>query len=228
MNENGKRIFLVLGIIFIFLSGCGGKQNEENIIDSYLLRDSNCLPPYFYGITPGETTKEEAVDILQSLGARNLESNPGILTWRDSTGLRTYFILIDDIVVKISFVGLFQREQEIYLKDAIDRFGHPEVYDIVFYHHGDGHLIIVFYPTKGIIVVAGTGINEQWYKRELLLWIRRDIYPVMRISEIDFIKPNEDLEQFLQDYWDTFYIEGKKPTTHSFDPVYWHGYGDFP
>ena len=105
------------------LSACGGAQAP--------FKDAICSPPCWEGITPGETTKTELLNILaesamiesgsvEDMGAENIFDDSVVFGLRSDSTVWVY--LIDDKVMLMTFdVNL-----GITFDEAIQKFGTPE------------------------------------------------------------------------------------------------------
>ena len=121
------RFLILICLIFQLLSACA--QNNKlpvNIGDGGLLSDQPCSAPCFWGITPGVSTAEQAMNILsKELGVkhcdrwdtRNDGGNRGMQCSDITIGLDN-----EDIV---SVIG-FSPAQDITVDDVIKKFGNPD------------------------------------------------------------------------------------------------------
>jgi hypothetical protein len=127
-----KRIILTLmivsALILLIISLFSNKQKA-----TWITHLDACQPPCWQGITPGETSKEELLDILysnplfdtDSIYFRGFDSRTiinDIVYARITNEEKIGFYLIEDIVAYISF----HEEPGITLGEAVDLFGEPE------------------------------------------------------------------------------------------------------
>ncbi|MBA3074003.1 MAG: hypothetical protein FP831_10430, partial [Anaerolineae bacterium] len=62
---------LLIVFLLVFTSSCTTQTEEYpvlNIDDGGLLSKNPCTPPCFWNITPGITTEESAINILETMG----------------------------------------------------------------------------------------------------------------------------------------------------------------
>lgn len=145
----GAFVFLALEILLLpslFLR-CEGpyarslapETLDPHEIDISLLTGEPCEPPCWYGITPGLTTDEEMVAILEGLpffeaDTLQLKAEPVIsfdrkrevVYWGHGTVI---VMLLDDVVTTVD-VGLYY---DVELQDLIELFGKPSGYFVYTY-----------------------------------------------------------------------------------------------
>jgi hypothetical protein len=142
----GLGVFVLLGLAILLLPSlfmrCEGPYARDlspetldpDEIDTSLLTGEPCESPCWHGITPGLTTDEEMVAILEELPffeadtlRRKAESvitfdrEREVIYWGHGT---TFFMLLDDVVTTID-VGLYY---DVELHDLIERLGEPTGY----------------------------------------------------------------------------------------------------
>lgn len=129
-----KRIILL--IICVFLVSCTPRQNTTNsdnaIGDGGLISLKPCGPPCFFGITPGVTSYEEAIMLIDAqknifinckdIDLRKSEVNNGI---RCGNGIGITFN--NNIVNGIGF----SLSETITIQQVIDLYGPPDLVEVV-------------------------------------------------------------------------------------------------
>lgn len=225
VKNNATQLMFIVFTIYAFftLPGCSNHINQENEFDDYLSINNTCNPPCLYGIVPGVTKVEDAIQILNELSPDNPDSDLKIgiedISWQESKGKNIYFKMQAGIVARITFKISLRTRNAVYLNQIIEQLGEPEAYSIEFPdEEGDGHVITIFYPSQGVIatfVHPGSGVKE-------------DVYPTMKANIIYFIANNDDLDSFLGTYAASYHVAVEDIPTWLFDIYVWEGYGDFP
>jgi hypothetical protein len=145
-------LFLIFSIILI---GCLPKV-------SGVIQDTSCFPPCWEGITPGKTTRDEALAIIKSLPDVNTDSiKPwSMVTGNDSikwdfsslTGDRFGNIFFrNDITIGFTF---FPEKNGLRLDNAIKFLGEPEGI-LAIYHKQEIRYLSIFinYKLKGVVLL---------------------------------------------------------------------------
>ena len=123
------------------------------ITHPWLIGAEVCRPPCWNGIIPGETTFEEALDIVLDLeffseeGSIKTQDDKSSLYWYGGDRNNAY---IDFYENKVIFIQLLI---EIYdLGSVVNHFGEPDGYTVDF---DEGfYAIKVFYPNIGLVFVS--------------------------------------------------------------------------
>lgn len=151
---------LMVFFLSLILVGC-----SPNLLE--VLDNSPCVVPCWYGIIPGETTKEEAISMLRKIKA----IDNSLVTWSGQynsylwrIGKGDFFgeTHIDENVVDYIIIydpGFPLTENGITLAQALTLFGPPEILAINKYNSGDswGYSINLLFPRKGLILVSKAG-----------------------------------------------------------------------
>ncbi|HZU87177.1 MAG TPA: hypothetical protein VFF78_06815 [Anaerolineaceae bacterium] len=144
----GWCLLILLGLL---LGGCASAQS------SLLLEDTNCAPPCWRGITPGQTSKEEALQILTAMDevkpdsvivAPLSERYPESIsaTFREAKERIVVLYLRQGKVAALAFWG-----ESGTAAQAVDFFGLPEVVVAVFGQAEPPYLVYSYlYPGRGI------------------------------------------------------------------------------
>jgi hypothetical protein len=181
------------------------------------LKNVVCRAPCWEGINPGQTTAEEAVEILsQSPIADNVSveesSRSGIVQWRWAGENITDQLSYDanDPLHLIRFISLPTSGRVLHLKDVIDVYGEPtSVYanDICGPDIGSGR----FYSLGFIYMHDGLKIETKNQPDH-----KPDLSPDLIIASVNFYDPNDpnyDLTSSLraqpwQGYLDFYHYSG--------------------
>ncbi len=120
---------LLIVFLLVFISSCTTQTEVYpvlNIGDGGLLSKNPCSPPCFWNITPGITTEEEAINILETMGdVSNCYHWDKVKNgFEKGIGCKNIDIYFDDnsIVSTISF----KPSQEITVSEIIQNYGEPE------------------------------------------------------------------------------------------------------
>lgn len=150
--------FVILALIS--LTGCSQngwriitvptETNAEDILRIVYMSDEICDPPCWMGITPFETTYEEALEIIGELnffsneGLINIDENLKFINWYGGDGNNAHIRFTDGIVSSLSF-----SLRNAQLGDVIQTYGFPEYYNT---QEGDSEYgIDIFYPKVGLV-----------------------------------------------------------------------------
>jgi hypothetical protein len=209
-----KKITMLL-LTSIILIGC-------QPIVSGVIQDTACFPPCWKGITPGKTTREEALAVIQSLPDVKIDSvKPwSMVTGNDSiqwdfvpqTGDRFGDVFFrNDIVIGFSFVP---DKNGLKLNQAIKYLGEPESI-LAMYHKQEIRYISIFisYKSKGVVLLLS--INP--YNPNKIATLLTDTY----VEAFWYIVPD-----FYSELMTSNYIGGIAPNILSEDTHPWTGYGD--
>jgi hypothetical protein len=106
--------------------------SEEYLEDESLLTGEPCEPPCWNGITPGETTWEEALEVLESddsvngLDQQEAEGGTVLAAWQDGESeLYCCRMLADDPESVVKYLFL-QIAPNFIIDDVLDAYGEPE------------------------------------------------------------------------------------------------------
>lgn len=141
-----KRLALVL--IGLLITGCKAVFTPTNVFDN-----PTCAPPCWENITPGETTKADALKILTDFPAVdesiNDENKPYVgfddtLHFFLNKVTLGFLFILDD---KVSMFG-FENQLDLTLLDAMELFGTPE--SILTIHAGEFDAVTLLSPPKGV------------------------------------------------------------------------------
>ena len=146
-----KITVIIAVLIGLFLASCEVLSSQTNIFEH-----PSCSPPCWEGITPGLTTKEEALSILSKLNMIDqpiVDPNQAFINFDDAFHFTFYhdinrlgFIYIfDDKVSTIAFDNKLNTK----LQQAIKLFGNPK--SILVEHAGEYDAATLLNPEKGII-----------------------------------------------------------------------------
>jgi hypothetical protein len=197
----------------------------QDIVDLYAtlsvrwLSGNPCNPPCWEGITPGQTTLKDAVDLLQNnpligqltIYADENRPNSGEISWSwpgvEKRGGRVFYARIGDVAGSVVYAIWPGFGEGVRLGEVIQAFGEPS-------HVKIREVKILEPPTP----------REAWYTYTLI-WIENGFLvkgnPVNRtkidnafvIYTIGFFEPS--MEGYIA-------LEGNSGA----NPVLWHGYGD--
>jgi hypothetical protein len=113
--------YFLFVIIILVLGACSKGIAKKNVIgDGGLISGKPCLPPCFFGIIPGTTTKNQVIEILKQNGLNiigNIDSPP---SWFDN-GFGAEFNT-SGILDNIGFTPT----KNITVQMVIDEYGHPD------------------------------------------------------------------------------------------------------
>lgn len=188
---------------------------RESVTDRSLFTGRPCAPPCWQGIIPGETTAEEALQILQSspyVKKRSVEETGsralgGIwVYWKASSG-GVVIGLRDGLVHEIALNTPYR----LTLGEVVEEFGPPEA--LVLYQAGlPEHPrwgISIYYPATGMeFAVEPAGSFRA-----------PSLSPQNKQNGVRFVAPRSSLEGLLAELYAPYeevYLEHSRP---------WRGYG---
>jgi hypothetical protein len=136
-----RRMLLVLAILLC--SGMLLQSCSEPKIDTFLLNDENCQIPCWNSITPGVTTRSEAMSALAEMAdIENFSSTAGNLYFKYKQ--ERVQIFIDSTTQIVETIDL--ELDETSLGKIVDVFGEPEYLSFMM----DGAwIILIHYPKTG-------------------------------------------------------------------------------
>jgi hypothetical protein len=190
---------------------------RESITDRSLFTGLPCAPPCWQGIVPGETTAQEAMQILQSSPYVKKESigKTGSYTlgaieayWEVAPG-GVVIGLQDGLVRDITFNTPYR----LTLGQVMEEFGPPE--SLMVYTTGVPESlrwgIAIHYPSSGMEFSMGGGHFEN-----------PSLEPSTQIGAVRFVTPQSSLEGLLGELYDTYETRKEGYLSHSRP---WKGYG---
>jgi hypothetical protein len=201
------------------------------VVDTGLFYGEPCSPPCWEGITPGVTSKSEALLILDQLVRQGKVTSyiqeADWLYFAQLTGgeivlnLDESYRYVSGMSLRYGYLRFDFRVWEI-----IDRFGEPEAvfssgdwvddnpscedWEDVAYRSPQGTATFLLYPSQGVTIVIA--IPSEYYGY---------VCPEMRATAFDFYPPKSLANALQQGYRQAF--EGNNLTSE--DLVPWHGYG---
>ena len=194
------------------------------------LTDDTCSAPCWHGITPGQTTSDDAMVILQNLDIVKTDSiklseqswqGMDQIYWEFQHSGEGTISLINNVVYLIGFSSkpknsMFDREEGLNLQfsQAIDKFGEPALIFSVFMEELTIYEEIwALYPEKGVNFYFSCVENSSEFQKELT--------PETPVNYVEYFSPPD--YQKIKDMFivkDTFSEEDEKYSTHP-----WRGYG---
>jgi hypothetical protein len=168
-----KEYFKVSAVLVLFLLGCVGLLmfvRNFHKQPSLILTSTECNPPCWYGITPGQSTASqvysaldriEGVDKDLILETNNIDGKPTKITWyfkkpvEDGVGSVR---IQNDLVTAISITTVNSLE----MADLFSKLGEPEEYwsEAAHGEARDYRDILLLYPTEGYAVEAVIDIKN--------------------------------------------------------------------
>jgi hypothetical protein len=206
---------ITLFLIGLTLVGCEKSSRHQNIFESPI-----CEPPCWENITPGATTKSEALAILSEVDAINqpifdlkntakgFDSELRFSLFGDKSGLRGSVFILEN---RVSLMD-FGTNLDITLQRAIELFGVPES-------------ILVFHSNEYWVTLlnAQTGIAFGYSSAGHPDWAYSEIKPEVEISEVMFFN-TEQYQQILESGFLSYYLQSADEAKSKLRP--WNGYGD--
>ena len=209
---NKKFILLLIGLV---LAGCGTSGKRPSIFENPI-----CEPPCWENITPGITTKDEALAALSKVNAvkqpifdlrdtaKGFSTELRFSLYDDKSGLRGSVFMMDDVVSLIDF----GTKLDLTLEQAIERFGTPQS---ILAFHSNLMWITFVDPQKGIAFGYSSAGHPDW--------VYSEIRPEVEISEVMFFDPKQ-YQQILDSGFLSYYLLNSEETKSKLRP--WNGYGD--
>lgn len=150
--------------------------------DLHLL-DSTCQAPCWYGLLPGTTTTDEALDLIsqipgvyaESIAVRDVGDDNRHITWVMQSGAYDYYGELTISMGAVSAIAL-SPDGDVRLEDVLLAWGAP---DLVggFYGQGHGHWRSVF-----ILFDEGTAVSLGDDR-----WLMTDTWRLRRSNEVRYI-----------------------------------------
>ncbi len=170
--EASLRVITALATIFGLLTSCHSPM-RKTVVDRSILTDDPCAAPCWQGIVPGQTTVDEAFDILTELGYRPQRCEVGnCIAWTSTTTSETMFGRAANLasasrtVDPVSFVSM-GLESEISLGEVLDKYGPPDKYQayettftLLAGGHARGVMLVLYYVQRGFILEAWMLVSE--------------------------------------------------------------------
>jgi hypothetical protein len=204
---NRMMSFILIGL---FLAGCEAPLQEPN-----LFKNPVCEPPCWENITPGGTSKSDALAILSKIDAVDqpiIDKNQPFLRFDDEIDFHFYKDLsslgfMDILKDRVSMIG-FGPKLEIRLQDAVRLFGPPQ--SVLVVHAGEIYAVTFLNPQDGI--AYGYNFNDR----------ATEIKPGDEISVVDFFDPKQ-YQLFLNYGIFSYFQMSAEETSNRLQP--WKGYG---
>ena len=176
------RLLLFLILTGLCLFGCNLTRRVS------FLTDLVCSPPCWFNITPGETTQDEALEILRNLTFIDKDSistkgfywnsfDDTIFFHPTSRKWDGYAYVMDRKIVLIVFYG----KLNVPFEEAVDVCGEPKHVINIRSHINGSYSIISFDPEKGVAYTINTN--------DLPRSKRDELTPDTPIRMIDFFDP---------------------------------------
>lgn len=156
-----------------------------------IVLDDTCAPPCWHNIVPGQSTREEALELLPTIPGVNprtiitisdFQANNTIV-WDSTTFMRDLGGRITLVDEKVSVLEFVPGKGALTLAKAIEKFGEPEkVLGGVDRAVRPGLVIYILYPTKGIALL----IHQRPYYDDY--WA--EIKPSNSINVVWFFDPS--------------------------------------
>lgn len=229
MKTKPKVIFFLLPITFI-ICNCSHQSTETSypwelkpITHTSLIGSESCRPPCWEGITPQETTYEEAISIIADLPNTHPDgefksgfaNNQRFISWYGG---------IDENSRQTEYVGIYFNENivqhmrldfdDVDLGSIVALLGDPHGFDF-FYDHPGGFGVICYYPSIGITVTASKYVGPS--EKE---WI---ITKDMEVFKIHFLSP-DDPKTFPAKLHE-FESVGVIKNHYAYEYFLWEGFG---
>ena len=186
-----KTLFFFFSMMLLF--GCQA-QSKYSIIQEQPI----CSPPCWDNITPGITTKTDALSVLT---ANNAIQQP-IIDRQSSIPARFESVLMfsvsDDkkqggtLYIQDGKVTVieFDLRGELSLEHAMEIFGEPE--SVLVYRGGEYIGVSFFVPQKGIAYSYTSWAQKRWPAwAESPDWLFREIKPEAQVNFVAFFVPNQ-------------------------------------
>ena len=140
-------LLIVLCCVVAILTGC-----KIDSVDTNLIGNKNCSPPCWNNITPGQTSKDNAILAMHQLNREKggeLSINDYGISWREKILKGVYTIELQDNFVKL----IRFPTNGTSLEKVINLFGEPNYYAAGFGREGE-HFILIYYPNKGLAFIV--------------------------------------------------------------------------
>jgi len=196
--------FCIAVSMLITLSGCKG-----NNIDTDLMIEETCHPPCWNSIIPGETSEDQAIEILHQLELENkgiLKISESNISWYSNDG-KSYVIQVNKAVVQIRF-----EVKATSLEKLIEQFGQPNGFIVIPGRH-NGFALTLYYPQSGLAFLAQG--SKSWG-----LSSKRAVTRDMPITYAYFVAPS-DIRGMLTVIHGVEWVDKLLPELKD-----WTGYGE--
>ncbi len=212
-----KKVFILI-LFGMFLTGCESKPEQQDIFEKPI-----CQLPCWMSITPGITTKDEALAALSKIDIVDRQvvdmTRSTIIGFDDEIRFSFYnddnfsgsINILNNRVSMMSFV-IPTRYSGIRLEHAIELFGLPQ--SILVLHSGLFDQITLLDPQKGI------AFGYKLYGNQSLE--SSDLGPAVEIREVDFFDSNHYQEVLNSRELSAGILNGDQ-IKNSIRP--WNGYG---
>ncbi len=218
--EFQRRVAISLSFIILVIL-CSCLTPDPNYENSFVITDNTCTLPCWYGITPGSTTRKEALAIINSLDFIDKDSitelsgygcNSEVSTlWDFTAGGDILLCFIKDVVQGINFEKIGNLNYAIVINVA----GEP---DSIYSRIGGEirHVIIdAYFFNRGMIISSWFTTHENSYM----------INPDTRVKYISLL-PLENFTDLAMSHYEE---DTGNPRQWFFDHASrWNGYGEYP
>jgi hypothetical protein len=144
--------FICFFSIILLINGCGKPETKSDLAGS-----TECNPPCWNGITPGQTTKDVAISIMRAeeIGKEdNLSIDDNGITWFNSESRTVYRLEFQD-----NYVQLIRFQLEgVSINQIIEMFGNPD-YFLTNVGRGGGYGISLYFPHEGMAFLGNLGTH---------------------------------------------------------------------
>ena len=189
---------------------------NPNLKDTWLIGTEDCRPPCWNGIIPGDTTFEEALNVIQSLGFINnkgeirVGEDESYIYWYRGDSKKVKIYLYENKVILMRLDKLSRLD----LGSVVDHFGEPDGYTV--FIDDLGGIVEVFYPNYGLVF-------------EMNLEVEDSITQDLRVWQFWILSP-EDPEYFYASYIDNQDIMYDQGPGFIKELIYyeWEGFGVDP
>jgi hypothetical protein len=206
------RKILISVLIGLLLIGCEVQTKHPNIFENLV-----CEPPCWENITPGITTKAEALAILSKIDAIDqpiIDSNLSYMMFDDAIDFTFYndlnrFGFIYILHDRVSMISL-PSKLDVTLQRAIELFGAPQ--SVLMEEHAGEYAAVHFLnPEKGIYFSYMFSLDKL-----------TEIEPEQQIDDVSFFDPTQ-YQLFLSS---KFFSYSKYSADETLARIYpWSGYG---
>jgi hypothetical protein len=174
-----------------------------------MISTEDCQPPCWKGIIPGETTFEQALDIVQGFefvndeGSIYVGDDKSYIDWNRGDRSFVHLFLYENKVL------IIQLSTEIGdLGSVVQLFGEPAGYNV--WDDNVGYQLTVYYPNHGLVFSAFTLEDEQPISED------------MSVNHVSFLE-SADTNDFPIKFHETSKIF--KPMTRWIEYYQWEGFG---
>ena len=153
-------IALSLLCLLLFMNGCTPSDTKvvPKIADGGLLSEQPCGPPCMWNITPGKTSKQEAIDVLIQKGIYNdcqFFDNSSESGGRGIVCSPYIIVILNENEDIVSGIG-FRPSQKITVEEIVSKYGDPSSVQVSMQGIPEGELhatMMLFYDEMRINIV---------------------------------------------------------------------------